>query len=939
MASWKSGYPESILLTGRSGVGKSALRNFCELQIINERNIFICTGQSLEHQQKAPLYIFGEILRELAHHIKHRINLKEVTPSTSKRGSKYSQSISGNSAMRSNRSSMLKPHGEGQDRRKSTALSILESAQSLSSHRGSFTFSGLFGPTTESPPAVPTPPSVASPSIPTSIRQSSNTRHLSMDNQNQNRRRSLVQDITNILMGRRSTVDNSRVSGVLPEAPPALPTRSKTESATKQSGDSFMKKSSSQLKSVDTSYSQSNSKLLIRNPNYLAPNTSGSILAKSNESYPLKSSKSSVIDHSMLGLYLQSMGEPQSSIELLKFIPGVLDASDNNTQMAADIIPRISGVVSNILDSLASFGIKIAFIFDDLQWCDSHSYDLLTSLMRKCPSIMFILSCRPAEEWSKMYLDRFFALSGLSKHKIPIAPFRYEAIDELIRYKFRNIMAHTDTVSNALVKDVLERSQGIALVTNIFVNMLLEESLLKVENGVLTYANEHSAIELPNEAMGAIVSQFDKLSVPMKIVLRLAAMCGQYFDTQELSQVIESSNLKQTLTTIDCDPIKLYNHIINSDKYRFIKRGDSPNTLAFTHYLIQQGILSTVIPSKREEMHEMLANYYESKLNDDKASDRKYYYTEVLIFHLMQIAGQYERKQTVILKAFVESATMFRSSEALEYYDLLLSIRKDGQGLTQLTQLQESKENRLLGQIYYELGDRQTAINHYYQSLANLGHIVPKSFFRKLLSTFHFTQTIKKFINSPTDQQQTISLQLLCTEFPVLAAALQRQNTSQTLTETLFSEVSTSISGIIRILAVNKTSLEYALFNTFAICLMGCDQTDWKLRYCLTYLLTSQTKLPLRFLHETLNESLAALSDILYTQVLDEYKVEQMTSPQTVMYSELVRCKAVLSRARGDWRVALDGFQDFEEIKVVIGLGTSEDAFWSRSKVVEMLTL
>ncbi|KAJ3063911.1 hypothetical protein HDU99_004658, partial [Rhizoclosmatium hyalinum] len=234
--------------------------------------------------------------------------------------------------------------------------------------------------------------------------------------------------------------------------------------------------------------------------------------------------------------------------------------------------------------------------------------------------------------------------------------------------------------------------------------MLLEESLLKVENGVLTYANEHSAIELPNEAMGAIVSQFDKLSVPMKIVLRLAAMCGQYFDTQELSQVIESSNLKQTLTTIDCDPIKLYNHIINSDKYRFIKRGDSPNTLAFTHYLIQQGILSTVIPSKREEMHEMLANYYESKLNDDKASDRKYYFTEVLIFHLMQIAGQYERKQTVILKAFVESATMFRSSEALEYYDLLLSIRKDGQGLTKLTQLQESKENRLLGQIYYELG-------------------------------------------------------------------------------------------------------------------------------------------------------------------------------------------------------------------------------------------
>ncbi|KAJ3019453.1 UNVERIFIED_CONTAM: Adenylate cyclase type 10 [Siphonaria sp. JEL0065] len=925
---WKAGSCESILITGRSGVGKSAIRNYCERQLIQEKNVFICTGQSLEHQQKAPLYIFGELLRELSHHIKHRINMKDVSPVVSNRGSRYSTSMTGSFGLKSNRSSMMKPGGGGlevNDRRKSVALSILESAQSISSHRVSFAAPILFN-VVDSPQSFPSPP-------PT-------TRHYSIAVTEHKRRTSIVADFQNIIMGRRSTVDNSRVSGVTPpEEVPAVP-KSRTESASSKQHTSSIRKSSSQMKSIDTS------KSMIRNPNYLAAPGSASVLgsaglaSKSTESYvsAMKSTRSTIIDHGAIVTFLQNLGEPQSSIDLLKYVPGIMDSSESNNQMAADIIPRLSGIFANIFESLQTLGVKITLIFDDLQWCDSYSYDLLTSLMRKCPFILYILSCRPAEEWSKMYLDRFFALSGLSKHKIPLTPFRYESIEELIRHKFKGMMSPTDTVSNTLVKDVLERSQGIALVTNIFINMLFEESLLKVKNNSLTYVDESSAIELPSEAVGAIVSQFDKLTAPLKVLLRLAAVCGQYFDTVELSQIIESSaSLRLTLSVIDCTPSGLYNLITNSDKYKFIKRGDTINTLAFTHYLIQQGILSTVIPSKREEMHEMLANFYQEKLKDDKASDHRTHYTEILIFHLMQINGQFERKQAIILRAFIDSATIFRSSEALEYYELLVSIRKESQVV--LSNLELSKESRLLGQIYYELGDQNSALVHYYNSLSLLGYKIPSSWLHQTLTAYFFIRAIRHFIKVSAKQQHDFSIELLCTKFPAIAEAVRaaEEFDRPAVAEALFTEVSVSIAGLIRILAVNKRSLDYILFNAFATCLMGCDQNDWKLRYCLTYLLISQATQ--RYPFKQLSYDLSEISNGLYSQVLEEYKVENMSSMQTVMYSELVRCKAQAARICGLWRIALEHFQNFEALKTAIGLGTSDDAFWCRSKIVEMLTI
>ncbi|KAJ3115996.1 hypothetical protein HK100_001183 [Physocladia obscura] len=575
--SWSLGENESILITGRSGVGKSALRDFCERQISN-----LPAGQSLEHQQKAPLFIFGEILRELAYHIKHYVNLKDITPSASKRG---------------------KP-------------------PVVSQHR----LSNI------------------------SVRISVANRHHSLGDEN-NRRMSIIDGLKGIFSGRSSIDTSSKIA--------------RSDSSNKNRPISSL--------SIGNNFekSKSRSSVSIKSIKIQTPNLVKAFEGKQTDSAVLRSTKSTVMDHSAIVQYLNQLGEPSSSIELLKYIPGVTDSSEPPTQIIQDIVPRLSGIFAKLFESFETMGIKVALIFDDLQ------------------------------EWSKMYIERFNSLSTLSKHKILLAPFQFEAVEQMLRIRFRKMLAGKDSISYKLIEDILSRSQGVALVVNLMINMMEEDKLLCVKDGELGYVDEITAIELPTEAVGAVVSQFDKLPALIKIVLRLAAVSGQYFDLQDLSQVIVRTPLHEALAKIDCNPLSLHSLIINCDKYHFIKKGETPSSLAFSHYLIQQGILSTVIPSKRTEMHGWFSDYYEEKLKDEKGEKRNYF-TQVLLFHLLQLDDQFGRKNNVITSAFAESASMFRVSEALEYYELITKIRESGN--IKLGDLQKSKESRLLGQVYFEIG-------------------------------------------------------------------------------------------------------------------------------------------------------------------------------------------------------------------------------------------
>ncbi|TPX57347.1 hypothetical protein CcCBS67573_g09266, partial [Chytriomyces confervae] len=915
IGSWKADNSESILIVGRSGVGKSQLKRFCEAQLSNDRRIMLCSSQSLEHQQKAPLYIFGEILRELSHHIKQRVDMKDITPSGSQRTSRLSYSA----ASRSNRSS-VKPADF--DRRRSVALSILESA--LSSRRPSVTLPVMLQATDNTATPMISLGNTVKPE-PTTERPSS-------------RRSSLVDGMRNLLI-RRSTGEATHGSGNKLSDGDIRP---KTETSTRKSSmippignlnrdPSFKRDGSFRKAGVMRKMNSSSSKFLD------AP-FPGIIGARSQDSN-LKSTMSTFLDHGAIVQYLHHLGEPQSSIDSLRFIPGIMEGSDT-TQMSSEIIPRLAGIFSKLFESLTMIGFRVALIFDDLQWCDSHSYDLLSSILKMCPQVLCIMVSRPVEEWSKLHVDRFRTISSLCKHDLSVAPFQQDAIQELLALKFRSVLKGTDKISSHLVNDVLERSQGIPLVANIFINMLHEESLLKVENGVLSYSDESTLFQLPSEAVGAVVSQFDKLPKSIKIILKLSAVSGQHFDLTEISSIVLSSpSLQERLATIDCSPTSLYNQIISADKYRFIKKGENVNCLAFSHYLIQQGILSTVIPSKREEMHGLFAQYYEEKLKNE-GTDRRPYFTQLFIYHLMQLNGQFEKKQRLLYQAFIESVNMFRSSEALEYYQLLSSVRREGR--LQCTALEMAKESRLLGCLYFHSGDRQVALNHYYHSLSMMGLKLPKYNIARTIQAALYIQMIKRFIKQPSSAQYRTSTQMLHKKFPACRHLMVSKAESfssagdRYAQDSAVEEVSAAISGILRILGSRSQTADFYVLNSLATLIMGCDE-DQTLRYCFNFLQTAETAMSLGF--KSLSRELTKKSDLLYQKVLQEYRIESMSSVQTDLYVELIREKAARAREVGAWKEALEQFQELESIRISIGLGASEDAFWCRSKIAELMII
>ncbi|KAJ3201471.1 Adenylate cyclase type 10, partial [Entophlyctis luteolus] len=709
VVNWLEGEVESIFIAGRSGVGKTALRGYCEKRIIQDRSVIICSGQSFEHQQKSSLFIFGEIMRELSYHIKSRVDMKQISPFASKRSSKFSANT---------RNSMK--NSETNEKRRSVAMSILD---------GDGKRSSLFPP---------------------------------RDGQ--------------LFMSKESQV--GRVTESYKDS-----NQSKHSSSSVQ-----MKPLNSDNSIADKGKGTSHSKKSVAN----AQSSGGNLEESQFGQFGSLNRKSLNLEQSLVLQYLNHLGEPPSSIELMKYIPGVFESSESSVQLAIDILPRLSGIISKILESLTAAGFKLALILDDLQ------------------------------EWPQV--DHFEVLRTLSKHTIDLAPFGFEEIEQLIRFKFRLKLTSADTISQKLVQDILERSQGLALVANILLNILQEENLVEVQENELDYSVSCS-IDLPKEAVGVVVSQFDKLAGPIKVILRLAAVSGQHFN-----------------------------------------------------------------------------------LNNNA-----------------------ERKHEIVSAAFAEAAMTCSAFRAKEYYDILQNIRQESS--IKLNELELANECKLLGQVHFELGDRTQSVRFYFESLKHLGFIFPQNLLLQYAQAAAYLFEMKKFIKKTSEEQMRFSVSFLERKFPRLS-----KNLPSVGLYSAFEGVDFTIGGILRILSSHKKSIaSFALFSGLAGCLMGWNQDDWILRYCLIYSLLSDAAKQAGF--PNFSDELAALSDDLYIKVMETYKVENMTSMQVLTFSELLWQKGEAFRIQGKWLQALECFREFEDIKTDIGLGASVDAFSARQKVSEIMIM
>ncbi|KAI9351972.1 hypothetical protein BDR26DRAFT_929467 [Obelidium mucronatum] len=368
-------------------------------------------------------------------------------------------------------------------------------------------------------------------------------------------------------------------------------------------------------------------------------------------------------------------------------------------------VKGMATALQHIFNAFIEAGLRMCFIIDDIHWCDSFSLELAADLLRKCPSILFVFSARPLEEWSLAVSDQFQLILEQNINQIKIGALNAYGIENMLRDRLAGQpLIKFKSVNLDIVREILDKGQGNPMVTDILINTLFENNLLCVKNGTLT-REEGKELLLGMGSTTAVVAQFDKLTAPMKTLLRVFAMAGQL--TFKLSEMCSTLKiLKDTATEdigVDITAEGILELIQEQDKYKFVKFTDDVNELGFCHYLIQQGIISAMVPSKREEIRTAFVTYYEKAVEAETDARERSFLRQSLIFHLIKGHGNEDKKKVHMYEAFVEAGEANQITDALAYYENVGSF--DSSLNCADSVFKKVRECRILSKLHFEKGN------------------------------------------------------------------------------------------------------------------------------------------------------------------------------------------------------------------------------------------
>ena len=266
-------------------------------------------------------------------------------------------------------------------------------------------------------------------------------------------------------------------------------------------------------------------------------------------------------------------------------------------------------------------GRRTVLFIDNIHWMDKASLRLLMNLIfwSDNKKVLFVLTMR--EEWREALTDFRSPLvsQGLLK-EIPVPRFSLTETEKILA-EFQ-----PDLVANAgLVHEIYEKTGGNAL----FLTELIKELAHGMDPNVMS-----------EKTTGMIQSRLSGLSEAEREMLDFVSLNPRLATAEELEAVSgrpKLENLRYLKTLID----------------RQLLRGNAAlgkTGYSFWHQIIRDYIYNSMMPEKRQALHELMADYYEMEFIRSGRIDL----CPMLIYHF-QNAGSLHKEYTYrleYLKAF-----------------------------------------------------------------------------------------------------------------------------------------------------------------------------------------------------------------------------------------------------------------------------------------------
>jgi len=233
---------------------------------------------------------------------------------------------------------------------------------------------------------------------------------------------------------------------------------------------------------------------------------------------------------------------------------------------------------------------QAVFVFDDLQWTDVASADLLMELFEIADEapVLFILAFRPdrqAPSWRiKQKLETDFAHRYAELVLLP-----------LTAAESAELLAHTlpgDGLPGSLQARVLDKAEGNPFFLEEIVRALLDDGTVERGPSGWRVTRADAEIRLPDSLQAVLAARIDRLEADSRETLQAAAVIGRTFLYRILATIREASD-------------KLDGQLLSLQRLELVREQarEPEREYAFRHALTQEAAYRSILQRKRRELH------------------------------------------------------------------------------------------------------------------------------------------------------------------------------------------------------------------------------------------------------------------------------------------------------------------------------------------------
>ncbi|XJO72964.1 hypothetical protein BDV3_004019 [Batrachochytrium dendrobatidis] len=398
-------------------------------------------------------------------------------------------------------------------------------------------------------------------------------------------------------------------------------------------------------------------------------------------------------------------------------------------------LQALIGLLTKMIQTLSAHN-KLIFVFNEAQWMDSLSWELLLDILGTCPRAAVYIFTRPEGSFdcrdSKVCLKRIEALPRSTT--LSVGGLNINEAHRLIvtTWATQSVLK----VSPKIVESIYKRTDGNPFFIRSLTVAMKESGQWRVSpDGVLSTQNgdfDFEKLVLGYDHQSIIVAQFDRLDRNFQLFLKVAAVLGQRFLLDDVLFFL--TGMTGVFEQIDR---KNYNQIIRgvqtTDKYGFLQRENTTLDgilFQFKSAVVRKCIYSMMVLKQRQQLHKHVATYYETRLNDAN----RHRYLIPIFEHFMEADNSQTRKKIHYLE-MVASFYYERGfvNECIKFYKQLLDIaglfRKDLPEGMEFKNATIANWHRELGHSLYLKEEYIEAEKHLLIGLKLYGAVFPDSNF------------------------------------------------------------------------------------------------------------------------------------------------------------------------------------------------------------------